>query len=860
MDWKEIAKNAGCVVSLLFLVRLSLWNFRSSRTEDNRQPFLGLSIMIFALALLIPFTWMSDDLVLRPAFLVPWNILIWPSVLMGIILSTLSLMEFSEMKRPSKKGKRLAWLTLGLSVAFFVGAGAAVFSRFGVIQDGKIQFNFDLPKQVEINLEEQMQAGLLWDLDLNKKQFYSPKFHYTVDYAGTQWQPWPSLLKEYPYAEFTMKRGDDSFFIVIPVFFDATEPRQDVFMVSMMKEVGIDLNADNVGKWERQQQNGYEGFVFDFEKEAEEAEFRYRLKLLSAENYGYLILTGTQLKGEEKEKVLDRIQQNIAMDPAPKDFPDPEKFTAQEKTRHEQFFYGAGQEHGRLEEYDKAIEYYEKALEYDSRDPDVIHDIVFVNVDRGNLEAARDLLMTFQESLPNFDELMEAFQAYIENSEGEEEFEDVLAENLEGLEKTKDQEEATDEKDQGQDKEEEASEDALEDDESGSPQQKTSKDKEGRDIQEDDGGSRGPESKAKQHGTARSGKKGQAAQDKVPLPLDEIILPPDFTIKVFAERVSGAWQMAMGSQGTLFIGSRSAGVVYAAVDRDRDHVAEKVYAVAGNLKSPSGVAFKDGALFVASKGKITRYDQIESKLKNPPEGKVIRDDLPKGEFKGIKAIRFGPDERIYLSVEMPCNFCVPEDPRLGTVLRMSEDGSEEMILARGVRSVGGLAWHPRTQKLWFTDRGRDLLDRDIPRDEVNLASWEGQHFGFPYCFGNNVVDPAFAAKETCDDYTIPQRELVAHGGAAGLTFYTGSMFPMKYRDQIFIAESGIQDRSEQQGYRVSLVRFQKGDVPAYEVFASGWRRQGVAWGQPGDVLVDTDGALLVSDMLAGVVYRIVYEG
>ncbi|HEU5323729.1 MAG TPA: sorbosone dehydrogenase family protein, partial [Methylomirabilota bacterium] len=108
------------------------------------------------------------------------------------------------------------------------------------------------------------------------------------------------------------------------------------------------------------------------------------------------------------------------------------------------------------------------------------------------------------------------------------------------------------------------------------------------------------------------------------------------------------------------------------------------------------------------------------------------------------------------------------------------------------------------------------------------------------------------------EFTAPARPLDAHVAALGMRFYTGRMFPERYRGGVFIAEHGSWNRSTPAGYRVTFVLLQNGRAVAYEPFATGWLAGGVATGRPADVLVMPDGALLVSDDKAGRIYRISY--
>jgi glucose/arabinose dehydrogenase len=294
------------------------------------------------------------------------------------------------------------------------------------------------------------------------------------------------------------------------------------------------------------------------------------------------------------------------------------------------------------------------------------------------------------------------------------------------------------------------------------------------------------------------------------------------------------------------------------VDRDGDNIAEETYTVAENLQMPSGVAFRDGSLYVAALNRILRYDDIESRLTDPPQPVVIRDNLPTETHHGWKFIGFGPDGLLYVPVGAPCNVCTQSDERFASILRMRPDGSNLEVYARGIRNSVGFDWDPESGELWFTDNGRDMLGDDRPPDELNRAPQAGMHFGFPYCHGDSIPDPEYSAQRSCDEFTAPEQALGPHVAAIGMRFYTGPMFPDEYRGQVFIAEHGSWNRSSKIGYRVTLVRIRNSRAVGYETFAEGWLRGQSAWGRPADVLVMHDGALLVSDDRSGAIYRISY--
>ena len=337
--------------------------------------------------------------------------------------------------------------------------------------------------------------------------------------------------------------------------------------------------------------------------------------------------------------------------------------------------------------------------------------------------------------------------------------------------------------------------------------------------------------------------------------LDLIKLPQGFSIEVYAEGVENARQMVRGTQGTVFVGSRRAGKLWAVTDSDGDQRAESVRLIDEGLDLPSGLEFLDGSLYVGALDKVLRYDNIEMLLDSPPEPVVVTDELPDKTHHGWKYLRFGPDGKLYIPVGAPCNIC--DDQGFGEIRRMNPDGSGMETYARGVRNSVGLAFHPENGQLWFTDNGRDRLGDDLPADELNHAPQAGLHFGFPYCHQGDLLDEQFGKGKSCDDYTPPVAKLDPHGAALGLAFYTGDMFPEEFKNRLFITQHGSWNRSEKIGYQVRVLEVQAdGRVLNNKVFASGWLQNEEAWGRPNDVLVMPDGALLVSDDQANVIYRI----
>ena len=363
-----------------------------------------------------------------------------------------------------------------------------------------------------------------------------------------------------------------------------------------------------------------------------------------------------------------------------------------------------------------------------------------------------------------------------------------------------------------------------------------------------------------------------AAARQADSPLAQLVTPAGFRLSVFAENVRNARMMALGPQGTVFVGSQYSGNVYAVVDRDGDHKADQVVTIASGLRQPNGVAMRNGALYVATTGQILRFDDIERHLDAPPAPVTVRDNLPNpNQGHTWKSIAFGPDDMLYMSVGSTCNICEPA-AMTAAIVRMKPDGSGMEVFAEGARNSVGFHWHPVTHELWFTDNGRDALGDDVPNDELNVAYKAGLHFGFPFCHEGGVADPQFGAQRACSTTEPPVQKLGAHVAAVGFTFYTGNMFPARYKNAAIIAEHGSWNRSIPSGYRVMTAftdgRRVTGYEPLVDGFLAGAGGSGApggrgaataARGRPADVLQMPDGSILISDDTGNRLIRLSYD-
>jgi glucose/arabinose dehydrogenase len=342
------------------------------------------------------------------------------------------------------------------------------------------------------------------------------------------------------------------------------------------------------------------------------------------------------------------------------------------------------------------------------------------------------------------------------------------------------------------------------------------------------------------------------AADKLP----KLKVPAGFKVEVYQSGVLDARGLRRGDKGTIFVSSLFvAGKIYAITEKNGKR---ELKTILSDLELPSGIEFRKGALYVATPKKIMRYDNIEDNLDKPPQPTVIYDKLPGDVPHGWKFLRFGPDDKLYVPIGAPCNICNPGETH-AQIFRINADGSSPEVIARGVRNTVGFDFHPKTKELWFTDNQRDWLAEDFPLDELNRLKNPGKdHFGYPYCHSGTMVDPEFGWGKSCADYVKPAALLGAHMAPLGMRFYTGKMFPAKYRGAIFIARHGPWNRTTKDA-DVSVAYLDNNSrVTKVEPFLTGWAKDNQYLGRPVDLLTLPDGSMLVSDDHAGAVYRVSY--
>jgi glucose/arabinose dehydrogenase len=348
----------------------------------------------------------------------------------------------------------------------------------------------------------------------------------------------------------------------------------------------------------------------------------------------------------------------------------------------------------------------------------------------------------------------------------------------------------------------------------------------------------------------------------VPARIDQALrVPPGFRVSVFARELGPARFLALDPRGTLLVSVPRAGRVLALPDLDRDGQADRVVPVVEGLELPHGLAFHEGALYVAETGRVIRlaYDPSAWRAVSPPV--TVVPDLPARGGHWTRTIAFGPDGWLYVSVGSSCNNCVERDARRAAISRYRPDGSAGERFASGLRNAVGLAFRPGTDELWVTNNGRDWLGDDGPPEYITRVDRDG-FYGWPHCFAEDEsvsLDPDLPDPVRCRTMVRPTLLYQAHSAPLGLAFYTGRQFPPEYQGSLFVALHGSWNRSIPTGYKVIRVRLD-GGAPRADDFATGWLAGRQAWGRPVDLAVAPDGSLFLSDDALGVVYRITYRG
>jgi glucose/arabinose dehydrogenase len=283
----------------------------------------------------------------------------------------------------------------------------------------------------------------------------------------------------------------------------------------------------------------------------------------------------------------------------------------------------------------------------------------------------------------------------------------------------------------------------------------------------------------------------------------------------------------------------------------------------GTLQAPFGLAFHDGYLYVGNTGSLVRYKYTngDQQAQGEPE-KLL--DLPTGGHSTRNIVFNRAGTKMYIAVGSQSNNDAGEDCRRAAILEFNPDGTGYRVYASGIRNPVGLALQPGTDIIWTAMNERDNLGDDLVPDYATSVK-DGGFYGWPYSYIGQNYDPRYIGSfpDLVKRTIVPDVLLPAHAAALGITFYTGTQFPQKYRNGGFVALHGSWNRSVASGYKVVFFPLTNGKPGPIEDFLTGFLASDGTnesaieqWGRPVGVTVARDGSLLVSDDTGNRIWRI----
>ncbi|PYS50301.1 MAG: L-sorbosone dehydrogenase [Acidobacteria bacterium] len=339
--------------------------------------------------------------------------------------------------------------------------------------------------------------------------------------------------------------------------------------------------------------------------------------------------------------------------------------------------------------------------------------------------------------------------------------------------------------------------------------------------------------------------------------------PSGFSVSIYAEDLQQPRLMLLGPNGDLFVAQSGPGSVMVLRDTNADGKPDTRSVYAQGLSGVFGMAFHDGYLYLGRTDGIVRYKYQpgDTQAKGMPEKLV---DLPTGGHSTRNLIFSRDGKKMYVAVGSRSNKSAGEDPGRAAITEYNPDGTGHRVFASGLRNPVGLALQPGTDTLWTAVNERDTLGDDLVPDYATSVK-DGGFYGWPYSYIGSHPDPEHAGKmpDLVKRAIVPDVLIPAHSAALGIAFYTGTQFPQRYRNGLFIGLHGSWNRSKLAGYRVAFVPFQNGKPGPIEDFVTGWivdgGNPGTTWGRPVGVLVDRDGSLLVADDAGNKIWKVSYR-
>lgn len=337
-----------------------------------------------------------------------------------------------------------------------------------------------------------------------------------------------------------------------------------------------------------------------------------------------------------------------------------------------------------------------------------------------------------------------------------------------------------------------------------------------------------------------------------------IKLPAGFKINLYAAGLGRARAMALTPDGDIIVASPGVEMRLVRADRNGDGKADGVETLMDRMRSPHGVVVDGEWLYIAETSRVIRIRYDSAAGKTIGEREVMIDGIPTGDGYWSRTIVKGADGWFYVSIGASCDACLEEHPWRASVIRF-RPGEKPEIFATGLRNTIGLDWHPRTDKLYGVEMGRNRLGNDIPPDEVNEIT-KGGFYGWPYIHGDAIRDPELGGKDEARAAKAlkPIYKLAAHTSPMAIRFLRHAKAP-GYSGAALISQHGSWNRRERVGFGIISLHWGSDGKISEKIFLTGFDAEGEVSGRPLDLVEAEDGTLYLGDDFSGAIWRISYQ-
>lgn len=326
-----------------------------------------------------------------------------------------------------------------------------------------------------------------------------------------------------------------------------------------------------------------------------------------------------------------------------------------------------------------------------------------------------------------------------------------------------------------------------------------------------------------------------------------LYLPDTFTVSILSEGLKSPQLVKSDDKGNLFVADNKTNSLYILPVSEP----QKPQRVDTNLTGVYGLDWYKGSVYVATQNKVIRYTNIESDGSYKERSTLI-DSIPTPKRGSANTIAIKND-RILIAIPANCENCKPKDSRRGSIVSYALDGSDEELFAQGLKSITDIL--PIDETLLVVDIGREGIGNNLPQVELNKVE-KGKDYGWPYCYEVANIDPKYPEKsDFCKTKSESSIASLPHGnGVKGFDLIPSSFFKDFGGKYVFVYQGG-QTKSIPKGYKVVIKDISSQN--SAQNFITGWvSEDGTVWGQPTGVTFDINGAMIITDQLNGVIYKV----